>query len=152
MSEKLLNGVPRLHKEKRSAYAPESGVRYDGVYRIEKCWRKVGIQDERSLKLLEGELGDKPYFRGESFGYLDVVFVPYYSWVYSYETYGNFSIEAECLKLIACAKRCLEKESVSKSLPDQMKVFEFVGLLSPSPLLTPISSQPLLRNRSQTKE
>ncbi|CAA7037959.1 unnamed protein product [Microthlaspi erraticum] len=37
--------VVRSHKEKRSAYAPgEKGVRYDGVYRIEKCWRKVGIQ------------------------------------------------------------------------------------------------------------
>ncbi|KAI6686763.1 hypothetical protein NL676_032676 [Syzygium grande] len=36
--------VVRSHKEKRSAYAPETGVRYDGIYRIEKCWRKVGIQ------------------------------------------------------------------------------------------------------------
>ncbi|KAG2616929.1 hypothetical protein PVAP13_3NG177324 [Panicum virgatum] len=36
--------VVRSHKEKRSSYAPESGVRYDGVYRIEKCWRKIGIQ------------------------------------------------------------------------------------------------------------
>jgi len=34
----------RSHKEKRSSYAPETGVRYDGVYRIEKCWRKNGIQ------------------------------------------------------------------------------------------------------------
>ncbi|KAK3120235.1 hypothetical protein QOZ80_9AG0684120 [Eleusine coracana subsp. coracana] len=36
--------VVRSHKEKRSSYPPESGVRYDGVYRIDKCWRKVGIQ------------------------------------------------------------------------------------------------------------
>lgn len=34
----------RSHKEKRSSYAPEVGVRYDGIYRIEKCWRKVGVQ------------------------------------------------------------------------------------------------------------
>ncbi|XLS78531.1 hypothetical protein HN51_062756 [Arachis hypogaea] len=32
------------HEEKRSAYAPQFGVRYDEVYRIEKCWRKKGIQ------------------------------------------------------------------------------------------------------------
>ncbi|KAH0858995.1 LOW QUALITY PROTEIN: hypothetical protein HID58_087256 [Brassica napus] len=32
------------YKEKRSAYAPEAGMRYDGVYRIEKCWLKVGVQ------------------------------------------------------------------------------------------------------------
>ncbi|PIA36937.1 hypothetical protein AQUCO_03200117v1 [Aquilegia coerulea] len=36
--------VVRSHKEKRSSYAPEKGVRYDGVYRIEKCWHKVGVQ------------------------------------------------------------------------------------------------------------
>ena len=29
--------VVRSHKEKRSAYAPSEGVRYDGVYRIEKA-------------------------------------------------------------------------------------------------------------------
>ncbi|KAL5731731.1 glutathione transferase [Ranunculus cassubicifolius] len=84
------------------------------------------------LKLLEGELGDKPYFGGESFGYLDVVFVPLYSWFNPYETCGNFSIEAECPKLIAWVKRCLEKESVSKSLPDQMKIFEYFTKLRKS--------------------
>ncbi|XP_022037965.1 E3 ubiquitin-protein ligase ORTHRUS 2 [Helianthus annuus] len=29
----------------RSAYEPENGfIRFDGAYRIEKCWRKSGIQ------------------------------------------------------------------------------------------------------------
>lgn len=36
--------VVRSHKEKRSSYAPEKELRYDGVYRIEKCWLKVGLQ------------------------------------------------------------------------------------------------------------
>lgn len=45
-------GSLRSHKEKRSSYAPEAGVRYDGVYRIEKCWRKKGIQVITSLVLL----------------------------------------------------------------------------------------------------
>lgn len=44
--------MSRSHKEKRSSYAPESGVRYDGVYRIEKCWRKVGIQVSASTACL----------------------------------------------------------------------------------------------------
>ena len=78
-----------------------------------------------SLKLLEGELGDKPYFGGENLGYVDVVFLPFYSWFYAYEKCGNFSIEEECPKLIAWAKRCLQKESVSKTLPDQEKVYGF---------------------------
>lgn len=34
----------RSAKEKRSSYAPQEGVRYDGVYRVEKCWLKPGKQ------------------------------------------------------------------------------------------------------------
>nr|XP_043607778.1 E3 ubiquitin-protein ligase ORTHRUS 2-like [Erigeron canadensis] len=44
--------VVRSHKEKRSAYAPEKGVRYDGIYRIEKCWRKPGIQGHKVCRYL----------------------------------------------------------------------------------------------------
>ena len=40
----FLHSLNRSHKEKRSSYAPDFGVRYDGIYRIEKCWRKIGIQ------------------------------------------------------------------------------------------------------------
>jgi len=38
--------VVRSYKEKRSAYAPseETPVRYDGIYRILRCWRKPGAQ------------------------------------------------------------------------------------------------------------
>ncbi|CAL5393703.1 unnamed protein product [Camellia sinensis] len=82
------------------------------------------------LKVLEGELGEKPYFGGETFGFVDIALVPSYSWFYTYETVGNFSVEAECPKLIAWAKRCFEKESVSKSLPDQHKVYNFAMALS----------------------
>ncbi|XVF79341.1 hypothetical protein PTKIN_Ptkin14bG0213800 [Pterospermum kingtungense] len=79
-----------------------------------------------SLKLLEGELGDKTYFGGDNLGYVDVVLVPFYNWFYVYEKCGNFTIEEECPKLIAWAKRCLQKESVAKSLPDEEKVYGFV--------------------------
>ncbi|XP_062196443.1 E3 ubiquitin-protein ligase ORTHRUS 2-like [Phragmites australis] len=50
--------VVRSHKEKRSSYAPESGVRYDGIYRIEKCWRKIGIQGK--FKVCSDDHGDRP--------------------------------------------------------------------------------------------
>jgi len=38
--------VVRSHKEKKSYFAPPENVavRYDGIYRIAKCWRKPGIQ------------------------------------------------------------------------------------------------------------
>ncbi|XP_042482066.1 probable glutathione S-transferase [Macadamia integrifolia] len=42
-----------------------------------------------SLKLLEGELGEKPYFGGEKFGYLDLSFIPFYTLFNSFDTYGN---------------------------------------------------------------
>ncbi|KAJ9183081.1 hypothetical protein P3X46_006992 [Hevea brasiliensis] len=101
-----------------------------------KIWTTKGDEQEaakkefiEALKLLEGELGNKPYFGGESMGYVDVALIPFYSWFYAYETCGNFSIEPECPVLIAWAKRCLQKESVSKSLPDPQKVYEFVLVL-----------------------
>ncbi|KAK8938430.1 E3 ubiquitin-protein ligase ORTHRUS 2 [Platanthera zijinensis] len=52
--------VVRSHKEKRSAYAPESGVRYDGIYRIEKCWRKVGIQGFKVCRYLFVRCDNEP--------------------------------------------------------------------------------------------
>jgi glutathione S-transferase len=96
-----------------------------------KVWSTKGEEQETAkkdfigcLKLMETELGDKPYFGGEELGYVDIALVTFYSWFYAYETLGNFSIEAECPKLIEWAKRCMHKESVSKSLPDPKKVYD----------------------------
>ncbi|GMI85388.1 A. THALIANA GLUTATHIONE S-TRANSFERASE TAU 19, glutathione S-transferase TAU 19 [Hibiscus trionum] len=98
-----------------------------------KIWKTKGEEQEAAkkefidcLKLLEGELGDSLYFGGKDFGYVDVALVPFYCWFYAYEQCGNFSIEAECPKLIAWVKRCMQKESVAKSLVDREKVYEFV--------------------------
>ncbi|ONI12120.1 hypothetical protein PRUPE_4G145900 [Prunus persica] len=99
-------------------------------------WATKGEEQEAAknklieiLKLLEGQLGDNSFFGGEIFGFLDVALVTFYCWFFSYETCGNFSIEAECPKLIEWAKRCMEKESVAKSLADSKKVYEFTLLL-----------------------
>ncbi|XP_010476862.1 PREDICTED: glutathione S-transferase U25 [Camelina sativa] len=78
------------------------------------------------LKTLESKLGDKIYFGGETFGYVDIALIGFYSWFEAYEKFGNFSIEAECPKLIAWGKRCAERESVAKSLPDSEKIIKFV--------------------------
>ena len=82
-----------------------------------------------TYKILEGELGEKPFFGGETFGFVDIALITFYSWFYAHETFGNFSMDAECPKIIAWVKRCLQKESVAKTLPDQKKIFEFaVGM------------------------
>ncbi|KMS94771.1 hypothetical protein BVRB_015440 [Beta vulgaris subsp. vulgaris] len=100
---------------------------------IRKLWRqKEEIEQEEKmdfincLKLLEGELGEKPYFGGDTFGYLDMVLIPGYSWFYSYETFTGLSIVAECPKLIAWAKRCEERDSVIKSLPNELEIYNYV--------------------------
>ncbi|XP_077242221.1 putative glutathione S-transferase [Tasmannia lanceolata] len=98
-------------------------------------WKKGEEQEEGKkgfldcLKLLEGELGEKPYFGGESLGLVDVAFLPFSCWFYSFETCGNFSVEKECPKIIAWVERCKEKESVSKSLQDPQKIYEYVAVL-----------------------
>lgn len=101
-----------------------------------KLWKEKGEKQEEvkrefieGLKTLEGELGDKLYFGGESFGFVDVVLVPVTSWFYSLEICGKFSIEAEFPMITAWIKRCMEKESVSSSLPDPHKIYDFVLLL-----------------------
>jgi len=98
-----------------------------------RVWTTKGKEQEVAkeefidcLRVLEGALGDRPYFGGEKFGIVDVSLIPFYSWFYAYETCGNFSIEANCPKLIAWAKRCMGRESVSKSLADPQRVCDFV--------------------------
>ncbi|XP_050146867.1 probable glutathione S-transferase parC, partial [Malus sylvestris] len=78
------------------------------------------------FKLLENELGDKAYFRGESFGLVDVALIPFYSWFYALETCRNLCMVKECPRLVGWAKRCMQRESVSKSLPDQYKMYDFL--------------------------
>ncbi|XP_064982955.1 probable glutathione S-transferase parA isoform X2 [Musa acuminata AAA Group] len=81
------------------------------------------------LKLLEGELGDKKYFGGDAFGFVDVALVPFVSWFYTYETCAGFSMEEAAPKLVAWGKRCMERESVAKTLSDPQMVYEFVDRL-----------------------
>ncbi|KAK4714591.1 hypothetical protein R3W88_020498 [Solanum pinnatisectum] len=101
-----------------------------------KLWTTKGEEQEAAkkdfiecLKVLEEALGEKPYFGGDNFGFVDIALIGYYSWFYAYENYGNFSVEAECPKFVVWAKKCMLRDSVAKSLPDQHKVLEFVKTL-----------------------
>ncbi|KAL9437901.1 hypothetical protein AB3S75_023716 [Citrus x aurantiifolia] len=101
-----------------------------------KTWTTKGEEQEAAkkeffevLKTLEGQLGDKPFFGRDNFGYVDLSLIPFYCWFYTYETCGKFRVEAECPKFIAWVKRCLQRETVAKALPDGKKVFEFVSAM-----------------------
>ncbi|RWR88800.1 putative glutathione S-transferase parA [Cinnamomum micranthum f. kanehirae] len=106
---------------------------YDSATRI---WKNKGQAREaakeefiESLKLIEGGLGEKAYFGGESFGFNDITLISFACRIYTLEMHGNFSVEKECPKLMAWMKRCKERESVAKALPDPHKVHELVGQL-----------------------
>ena len=96
-----------------------------------KLWRTKGEEQRKAkkhfienMKLLENELGQKHYFGGEDFGFLDIALVTYAPWFHTYQEYGGFNMEEEVPKLMAWTERCKERESVSKVLPDPLKVDE----------------------------
>lgn len=80
------------------------------------------------LRTLDTELGAREFFGGEAFGYVDVAVVPFTAWFLTYERYGGFSVEEECPRLAAWARRCTARESVAGNMYEPEKVYELVGL------------------------
>ncbi|XP_062096308.1 glutathione S-transferase 3-like [Humulus lupulus] len=82
------------------------------------------------LKQLEElALADKPFFGGDSFGYVDILAIALTSWFYTFEQYGGFKVEDHCPKLSAWIKRCYQRDTVSKVSPDPVKIYEFAAML-----------------------
>lgn len=89
--------------------------------------REVGTRDFiEVLKHLEEALGEKKYFGGDAFGYVDIIAIPHSAWFLAYETLGGFKIEDHSPKISAWIKRCLQRDSVKNVLPDPEKVYQFV--------------------------
>ncbi|XP_041026558.1 glutathione S-transferase U19-like [Juglans microcarpa x Juglans regia] len=95
-------------------------------------WSTKGEEQEavnkffETFKILEEELGDGPYFQAETFGSVDISLITFCTWFHVLEMFGKFSMEAKFPKIIAWAKRCMQRESVARSLPDPKKIYEFV--------------------------
>lgn len=77
------------------------------------------------FKVLEGELRDKPYFGGQSLGLVDMGLIPFYIMFSTLENVAKFSMEVERPKIVNWTKRCMDNDSVSKTLPDH-KVHEIL--------------------------
>ncbi|KAL6880560.1 hypothetical protein ACP4OV_012125 [Aristida adscensionis] len=76
------------------------------------------------LKQLEEVLGEKHFFAGDEFGFLDAVLIPFSSMFHGYEQHGGFSLETECPGLMRWVQRCKERESVASVLPDEGEMYE----------------------------
>ncbi|KAK7276178.1 hypothetical protein RIF29_17313 [Crotalaria pallida] len=89
--------------------------------------REVGTRDFiEVLKQLEEALGEKDYFGGDAFGFVDIIAIPHTAWFLAYERLGGFKVEEQTPKLSAWIKRSLQRKSVAKVLPDPEKVYQFV--------------------------
>lgn len=78
------------------------------------------------LQVLEEQLGNKPYFGGDNFGFVDVALVPLLNMLYTFTFAGKFIHDEKYPNITSWAKRCAQKESVSKSIPQEDKVKRFV--------------------------
>ncbi|KFK25183.1 hypothetical protein AALP_AA8G077600 [Arabis alpina] len=101
-----------------------------------KVWATMGEEHVAArkeliehFKTLETELGDKPYFGGEVFGFVDIALIGYYSWFKAMEKFGEFRLEKEVPKLVEWTKRCIVRESVVKSMADPDNIIQYACVL-----------------------
>lgn len=80
------------------------------------------------IKTLEKTLGDKDFFGGDTFGFVDIIGIAMTSWFPAYEKYGSFKLEDDCPKFSAWIKRSSERESVAKVIPEAEKVLGFMAM------------------------
>lgn len=106
---------------------------FDAVCNI---WKSKGKVPETAknefieiLKQLEGALGEKDFFGGDSFGFVDVIAIPLTCWFYGVEKLGGFKVENECPKFSAWMNKYMQRDTVARILPDPEKVYEFVIML-----------------------
>ncbi|GLJ19072.1 hypothetical protein SUGI_0342490 [Cryptomeria japonica] len=81
-----------------------------------------------SLVILEETLKGKDYFGGNTFGMVDIAFAPLICWFHMYEVLGEFKImfENKFPSIFRWMKRCIERESVKRNLPQQERVLQSV--------------------------
>lgn len=83
----------------------------------------------RDFEATWGALGEKDFFGGDSFGFVDVIAIPLTCWFYRVEKLRGFKVENECPKFSAWMNKYMQRDTVARILPDPEKVYEFVIML-----------------------
>jgi len=85
----------------------------------------ANIEMVEILKTLEGELGGKEFFGGKhGFGFVDIALMPFATWFETFNRYWGVNAAEVAPALAAWAARCMERESVSKSVYSPEKVYD----------------------------
>ncbi|PWA54890.1 S-crystallin [Artemisia annua] len=81
------------------------------------------------LIYLDGTLGDKDYFTGDTFGLVDILLIGVTSWFCVFEKYGNFKVADHYPKLGAWMERCYARQSVLDAQIDSNNLFDLVSMI-----------------------
>ncbi|KAL8200286.1 hypothetical protein R6Q57_011625 [Mikania cordata] len=81
------------------------------------------------MMYLDGTLGDKDYFNGDTFGFVDILLIGLTSWFPAYEKFGDFKLEDRYPKLAAWITRSWARETVSESLTNPEMITNFVEMI-----------------------
>ncbi|KAH9319945.1 hypothetical protein KI387_021714, partial [Taxus chinensis] len=83
-----------------------------------------------NLVLLEETLKGKDYFGGDKFGLVDIMLAPHICWFPVLEIVADFkiSIEEKISLIAAWIKKCKERESVKKILPQSESVLQLATM------------------------
>ncbi|XP_071701788.1 glutathione S-transferase U19-like [Rutidosis leptorrhynchoides] len=77
------------------------------------------------LMHLDATLGDKDYFNGDTFGFVDILLIALTSWFPAYEKYGGFKLADHYPKLAAWITRSWARKTVSESLANPEMIMNF---------------------------
>ncbi|XP_076951398.1 glutathione S-transferase U19-like [Bidens hawaiensis] len=81
------------------------------------------------MKYLDGTLGDKDYFNGDTIGFVDILLIGLTSYFPAYEKFGDFKLEDHYPKLAAWITRSWARETVSESLSNPENITNFVIMM-----------------------
>ncbi|GLJ19074.1 hypothetical protein SUGI_0342510 [Cryptomeria japonica] len=111
----------------------------DKLIEAGRCiWLSIGEKQEEGkrqaleiLTILEENLKGKNYFGGNTFGMVDITFAPLICWFPIYETIADFKFmfEDKFPNIFSWMKKCIERESVNKALPQQERLLQMTTKL-----------------------